>query len=281
LGALAAALGVGGALLTPQAPGTVSVISTVSGTVTATITVGPSPYFLAVSPSGDTLYSSDYQTNTVSVISTATSQVTSTISGFDGPCAVVVSPDGKTLYVPNFYGGVAVVSTATNRITNTIIGLGAQPYDAAITPDGRYIYVTNLTTSGPPAPAPSGPGSMSVIDTVNNTVIGDPIVVGLSPDAVVISPDGRFVYVANAASQTVSVISTGTNQVIATVPVGNNPSQLAVSADGRFVYTANYNGANYDGPGPIGENSVTVIDTATNTVSDTFVVGNGTSGVAY
>ncbi len=266
-----------GALLTPQAPGTVSVISTVSGTVTATITVGPSPYFLAVSPNGETLYSSNYQTNTVSVISTATNQVTSTISGFDGPCAVVVSPDGKTLYVPNFNGGVAVVSTATNTIIGTITGLGNQPYDAAITPDGRYLYVTNFNTSPEYVP---GPGSVSVIDTVTNTAI-DLIDVGLSPDAVAITPDGRYVYVANADSNTVSVISTASDDVIATIPVGTNPCAMSVSPDGRFVYTANYNGEYYHGETPIGVNSVTAIDTATNTVINTLVVGNGTSGVAY
>ena len=198
-----------GALLTPQAPGTVSVISTISGTVTATITVGPSPYFLAVSPDGDTVYSSDYQTNTVSVISTATNQVTSTIPGFNGPCGVVVSPDGSTLYVVNFTGGVAVVSTATNRVTNTITGLGNQPYDAVMTPDGRYLYVTNFNTSADYVP---GPGSVSVIDTATATVT-DLIDVGLSPDAIAITPDGRYVYVSNADSNTVSVISAATNDV--------------------------------------------------------------------
>ena len=177
---------------------------------------------------------------------------------------MVVSPDGKTLYVPNFNGGVAVVSTATNTVTNTITGLGNQPYDAAITPDGRYLYVTNFNTSPEFVP---GPGSVSVIDTATNTAT-DLIDVGLSPDAVAITPNGRYVYVANADSNTVSV-------------VGTNPCAMTVSPDGRFVYTANYNGEYYHGEAPIGVNSVTTIDTATNVVVNTLVVGNGTSGVAY
>jgi len=204
-------------------------------------------------------------------------RLTSTIPGFNGPCAVVVSPDGSTLYVANFSGGVAVVSTATNRVTNTITGLGNQPYDAVMTPDGRYLYVTNFNTSADYVP---GPGSVSVIDTATATVT-DLIDVGLSPDAIAITPDGRYVYVSNADSNTVSVISAATNDVVATIPVGTNPCAMAVSPDGRFVYTANYNGEYYHGQAPIGVNSVTVIDTASNSVVNTLVVGDGTSGVAY
>lgn len=73
-------------------------------------------------------------------------------------------------------------------------------------------------------------------------------------------------------SNNVSVIDTGKNVVIATIPVGIGPGGVAVTSDGSKVYVAN--GA-YGGPG-----SVSVIDTSSNTVIATLPVGDGPVAVA-
>ena len=56
------------------------------------------------------------------------------------------------------------------------------------------------------------------------------VVVGTRPSGVDVTPDGSKVYVANFASNTVSVIATATNTVIATVTVGQFPVSI-----GRFI----------------------------------------------
>src|SRR5215213_905092 len=76
-------------------------------------------------------------------------------------------------------------------------------------------------------------------------------------------------YVANRFDNTVSVIDTATNTVVATVPVGDSPSAIAVTPDGAFAYVTN-----------AGDFFVSVIDTATNTVVTTVPVGAGSSGIA-
>lgn len=45
---------------------------------------------------------------------------------------------------------------------------------------------------------------------------------------VAVTPDGNFVYVANAGSGDVSVIDTSTNTVVDTVDVGNSPNALGM-----------------------------------------------------
>ena len=72
-----------------------------------------------------------------------------------------------------------------------------------------------------------------------------------------------------STNNTISVIDTATNTVIATVNVGTDPSGVAVTPDGKKVYVANQD-----------SNNVSVIDTATNTVTASIPVGNGPSGVA-
>lgn len=99
--------------------------------------------------------------------------------------------------------------------------------------------------------------------------------VGKSPHEVTFTPDGRLAYVANLSTAgrngTVSVIDTSTYQVVATVEAGITPHQPRVTPDGRFAWVAN-----------IGSNDVTVIDTATNQVSDPSIqVGDGPTEIAF
>jgi YVTN family beta-propeller protein len=56
-----------------------------------------------------------------------------------------------------------------------------------------------------------GSATLSVINTETQTVVGPAIPVGVQPFGVAATPDGRFVYVTNVVSNTVSVISADTN----------------------------------------------------------------------
>src|SRR5215467_1300255 len=86
-------------------------------------------------------------------------------------------------------------------------------------------------------------GTVSVIDTTQNAVIGSPIPVGRNPYGVAVTPDGSTAYVANLGSGTVSVIDTGTNTVIGT-PITDDsaPTGVAVSPNGTRVYVASSSG---------------------------------------
>ena len=82
--------------------------------------------------------------------------------------------------------------------------------------------------------------------------------------AAAVRGDESLVYVTNqGGSNTVSVINTATNTVVATIPVGIVPGLLAVSPDGTRVYVPNQ-----------GSDTVSVINTATNTVVATIPAGS-------
>jgi YVTN family beta-propeller protein len=109
----------------------------------------------------------------------------------------------------------------------------------------------------------SGDGTVSVIDTVTNTVIAT-IAVGAQPFGVAVAPDRSKVYITNNAGNSVSVIDTATNTVVATILVQeNSPIGVAVTPDGGKAYVANQS-----------SESVTIIDTATNTVTGRIFVGD-------
>ena len=125
--------------------------------------------------------------------------------------------------------------------------------------------VTVLAVAWLVAPAPalaqnayitnSGDGTVSVIDTTNNTVVNT-IPVGRKPFGVAVTPDDSKVYIANSGDNTVSVIDTATNTVTGSpIAVGTNPVGVAVTPDGKTVYVTNQ-----------GDGTVSVINTATDTV---------------
>jgi YVTN family beta-propeller protein len=80
------------------------------------------------------------------------------------------------------------------------MGLASMASPAAAAP---FAYVTN-----------NGDGTVTVIDTANNTVVGTPIPVGGSPFGVAVTPDGKHAYVTNSGSSNVSVIDTAINMVV-------------------------------------------------------------------
>jgi YVTN family beta-propeller protein len=84
-----------------------------------------------------------------------------------------------------------------------------------------------------------------------------------------VSPDCAYVYVANNDDNTVSVIQTSRNKVIATRNVGMWPEGLTTSPTGEYVYVVN-----------TGDDSLSVIQTTDNSVVEVINVGEWPYGVA-
>ena len=69
------------------------------------------------------------------------------------------------------------------------------------------------------------------------------IPVGAEPHGLAVAPDGRKLYVANGASDTVSVIDTATNTVIGSpivIPVDQFSFGVAITPDGSKVYVTRF-----------------------------------------
>ncbi|WP_260397188.1 plastocyanin/azurin family copper-binding protein [Variovorax sp. KBW07] len=91
----------------------------------------------------------------------------------------------------------------------------------------------------------------------------------LSAFAATASAAGPKAYVGNFKDSTVSVIDTGSEAVIATVPVAAGPDGIVVSANGRDVYVSGSSAS-----------AVSQIDTASDRVARSIDVGKGPQGLA-
>src|SRR4029077_15165159 len=76
--------------------------------------------------------------------------------------------------------------------------------------------------------------AVAVLDTSTNEVLST-IPVPPGPHGVVITPDGRWVYVSSDGDSTVSVIDTNTDTVFNRIEVGDMPHGLATTPDGGMV----------------------------------------------
>ena len=124
-----------------------------------------------------------------------------------------------------------------------------------------FMYVVNQHTE-----------SVTVLNTISNTVVGSPIPVGKNPVAIAFDPVHNRMYVANEFSNTISVINITTNTVVGPpIPDGrNNPLAIAFDPVHNRMYVANEL-----------INTVLVIDTTTNTVVGSISVGNSHQGIAF
>jgi YVTN family beta-propeller protein len=104
---------------------------------------------------------------------------------------------------------------------------------------------------------------------VANSVIAT-VPVGSRPTAIAYDPSNGNVYVANIATNSVSVIQGSTNSVLATVRVGAAPRAITFDPSNGDLYVANRN-----------DNTVSVIEGGSNTVVATVPVGNGPWVIAF
>ena len=149
---------------------------------------------------------------------------------------LTIEVDGQTSNAVDFY--VIMSSQFPNDHVVANLSTDQETQDVDFTPDGAYAYVTN-----------SGAGTVSVINMETNSILPDPILVGIQPQKVAINPQGTRAYVTNFGSHTVSVIdiditSVHYNQVMDEIPVGINPIGVAVTPDGKRVYVANFTSLN-------------------------------------
>jgi YVTN family beta-propeller protein len=125
------------------------------------------------------------------------------------------------------------------------------PVEGTFSPDGKYLYVSNyamygkgFNKEGTDTCSPADGYDKSFVYRINrsNYQIDSVYPVGSVPKVVEITPDNKYVLVANWCSYTVSVISIEQNNVVKTVKIGRYPRGIAVNNDSSKAYVAEMGG---------------------------------------
>jgi YVTN family beta-propeller protein len=213
------------------------------------------------------------------------------------PMGIAVSSDGKTAYavLDNNNTLTKIDLTAASPQEGAEVRVGNVPHSVVISADGTTAYVSNEAgriatvadfqgySNGTPVVAefPTGStstGTVSVVNLASFTVTGS-IETGLHPTGMALW--GKYLLVANAYSDTVSVIDTTSNLVAWTIDVGlpfgapgespaygAGPNSIAVDTQRNIAYVALYNA-----------NAVSVVDLNASAVLGMIPVGYAPSSV--
>jgi YVTN family beta-propeller protein len=230
--------------------GSLSVIDTRKNDVVATIPVGRLPYFVSVDSSGRRAFVANSGSNSVSVIDLDQRRVIATAGTGEQPGIVRIAPDGRSLVVTNRRSGsISIFAVAPVEATGLPLRSRANfagcpgATDAVILPDSSKVFVA--CSDGHQVMAvglAAEPGSWAAKHDAS--LLTDRFLtlldVGATPVQLALKPDGGEIFVSNFASDSISEIATGTNEVGGTYVVGNKPVHGIVSADNGTLWVSNF-----------------------------------------
>ena len=254
--------------------GSVSSISTTTGTVTNTACVGLNPINIPINmvqaAGGGQIFvltqGDSTNPSAVTVLDpTSLAVVNKPLTSADGlglnPVYATSSVDGSYIFVVTQGDGVhpGALDILTPGLTPAVaasVPLGVKPTYSYLDAHLNRLYVIN-----------AGDNTVSVFDASNVNVansppipsLSAPVAVGTTPSGIVALQDGTRFYVANSGSNDVSVVSATSFAVLKTVAVGVGPSFVAADPGSTKVYVTN--------PGSF---STSIIQTVNDTVTATI-----------
>lgn len=212
------------------APGAVDVIDTTSEENVKKIPVKGSVHNTYVTPDGKFVVSGSIASKTITVIDAKTEEPVWSLEMDLGirPMAFATNPDGSTKWIfvqLSALNGFSVVDFAThkevNRINLPALPAGKAPFmyggneshGMAVTSDNKTLVVNSRLNT-----------AIYFYSIPELKLLGS-TEVGRSPDWVTLTPDGKTAYVANAASNSVSVVDIKSMKEVTRIPVGEVPKR--------------------------------------------------------
>ena len=213
-----------------QAPGAVDVVDTASLQRVKSIPIKGDVHNTYVTPDGRFVVAGSIVGKNLTVIDQRTEEPVWTL-GFDlgvRPLAFEQNPDGSTkrIFVQlSDLNGFAVVDFATHKEVTRVmlpqIAAGKKPvmeggntsHGMAVTADNKLLVVNSRLNSA------------VYVYSLPDLKLAGSVDVGIAPDWVTLTPDGRSAYVANAGSNNVSVVDLTAMREVTRIPVGQVPKR--------------------------------------------------------
>ncbi len=191
-------------------------------------------HMLALSPDGAYAYTANIGDGSVSMLDLAGRYLVRTAATGPGAEGIAVSPDGAEVWVTNRAANTVTVLDAATLTPLDTLASADFPIRVAFTRDGALALVTNARS-----------GTLRLFDAferdtiatlvlpidstrTRGTMLGPEFGRGTGvPIGVLVSPDGRRAFVANANADLVTVVDLRERRVVGYLPTGREPDGLA------------------------------------------------------
>lgn len=231
----------------------VTVLDASSFETLATLPLPGDPYTLALSSGGEWLYVGQLRAGLISRISTDALAVQDSLSLGRGAyllTAIVPAADGRQAYVLHSQAAARGRATVPGAVEPrfSIVDLQAFELLEPSLPLAAGEHRPDFPLAGAFGPgeqvlwiAASGTNELLALDLARHQVVAR-VETGYNPRAVVLGPDGRFLYVVNALDPNVTVVDGAERQVVLTIPTGVLPLTPEVLEGKRRYYSAPLSG---------------------------------------
>jgi len=200
-----------------------------------------SPLALVADNEGKILYLAEATAKQVVAFNIAAGKVTKVISLPEKPSGLALAPDGQSLYVTAGVanGGVHVVNLNTGKIEHTLPAKHT-PTAPVLSPDGKTLYVCYRFFN-----------SVAIYDLTSKKSVAALTVIAVSrePVTAALTPDSRFLFVANhlpagaadrdSTAAVVSILDADAKKIIKTIELPNGSTGLrdiCIAPDGKYAY---------------------------------------------
>jgi YVTN family beta-propeller protein len=213
-----------------RAPGSVDVIDTASLEDVKSIPAKGAVHNTYVTPDGKFVVSGSIAGKTITVIDQKTETPVWWLTMDLGirPMAFATNPDGSTKWIfvqLSDFNGFAVVDFATHKEIKRITNPPLEAGKTAVHVGGNASHGMAVTADGKTLVVNSGENSALYAYSIPDLKVLGGADVGKAPDWVTLTPDGKTAYVANAASNSVSVVDIKTMKETMRIPVGEVPKR--------------------------------------------------------
>ncbi len=211
-------------------PGAVDVVDTTSMEKVKSIPVKGAVHNTYVTPDGNFVVSGSVQSHIVTVIDAKTEEPVWSLDMGKciRPMAFSTNPDGSTKWIfvqLSDYHGFAVVDFATRKEVNRVDLPPTPAGKVAIHEGGNISHGMAVTSDGKTLVVNSTLNSALYMYSLPDLKLIGSADVGMAPDWVTLTPDGKRAYVANAGANSVSVIDIAKMKEITRIPVGEVPKR--------------------------------------------------------
>jgi len=208
------------------------------------IEIPKSWYGLAFSSDDNTLYASGGHDNLIRIYKIKDGRMTSKDSivlGKPWPNKIGIAglaiddKNKQQLYTVTREDKKLYVIDLKTKATKASYDLGAEGYTCQLSPDTKQLYISVWG------------GEKILVWNVTQQKITKEITVGNHPNEITLSKNGKWLFVANANDNSVSIIDTKTGAVVETLnaalypnaPSGSTSNAVALSPDSKTLYIAN------------------------------------------
>ncbi len=222
----------------------VSKIATDSYSVVSTLQVNGNPAWLAMAEKRGWICVTSRSGRSLNLFDVSGNYLVHSIDLQYTPERVVIHPSENVAYVSSSETAYLTMVDLEKQKMLKHISTGSDCSGLALTQDGKFLYVCTEADRN----------NLLVVSTEEKIVVTR-IKVGSIPVAVTMHPSGQYAYVANQASDDITVIHVPTHHPVLAVPIGKGPVDLAVTPSGKYLYVTCQM-----------DNALVIMDTNTNEV---------------